>query len=132
MILASKNGITKQFSPYAWQMLGKDKSGWVEAEALTTEGVKTEKPSTGQAKVEKPKRQSTEGVKTSPAKVETTTGIDEFTKLVEENVSATKIKDYFDYADVKYSNASTDAELNAQLKEQLAGDIAKLKEIFGL
>lgn len=127
MIIAVKDGIEKPFSPEAWQWMGKDKNGWVEKGAIPTADISNAKPSTGQAeKVEKPKKQSTKNIATDLATDA------EFLSTVEKEVPASRIKDFLDMEEVTYANTATDAELAIILKDHLKGNIAELKNKFGI
>lgn len=129
MIIAVKDGISKSFSPEAWQWMGKDKNGWVEKDSIPTTNISNTKPSTGQGeKVEKPKKQTTKNI---VADLNTATDA-EFLSLVEKEVPASKIKDFLDMEEITYANTATDAELAIILKDHLKGDIAELKNKFGI
>ena len=128
MIIAVKDGISKSFSPEAWQWMGKDKNGWVEKDSIPTTNISNAKPSTGQGeKVEKPKKNQT--TKNIVADIATDA---EFLYLVEKEIPAPRIKDFLDMEEITYANTATDAELAIILKDHLKGDIAELKNKFGI
>lgn len=128
MIIAVKNGIYKSFSPESWQMMGKNKNGWIEKDSIQTSDI-SNKPSTGQAeKIEKPKKQTTKNIVIEDSKSTDA----EFLSIVEKEIPSSKVKDVLDMDEVPYSNASTDAELAIVLKDHLKGDIASLKNKFGI
>lgn len=145
-VLAIKNGKKQIFSDLAWQLLGKNKNGWVAQETTAkisnsvevpvNNGANTTPPDMGVNDKEELEKKETIDNNAEPKKeVEvpaennTNPKESEFLTAVA-GISRAAIKDYFDKNNVKYKNKSDDKALQAQLAKHLNYDIVELQKAF--
>lgn len=143
MITAIKNGHKKNFSDYAWKLLGKNKNGWEQVSDSVAKNIvnKTDMPDSGQKSA--PTKQVVENtvieeekdstVNTSNALEEATVdGKDLFVKAVKESgITKAQIKDFLDSKEVSYKVNDSLETLSSILFKQLA-TIENLNTQFGL
>lgn len=148
-IVAKKGTRTRQFSEQEWNLLGKDKSGWVQISDMTVENnvVKpvTEKkivpPATGTKQDVKeivvtnnvtPKAELVEEKTNNPEVIVVDDEKKKEFMLSLDGLSKATIKDAFDNQEppVKYENRSTLEQLKTQLAEVCGYDLAKKQLMF--
>lgn len=131
-VWATKDGKKRSFTKKCWEMMGRNKNGWVltadqeigNGAQIKTEGV--QKPVTGQkvsngTKAEAEKKT----VKVAPEQKE------EFLKATQ-GIKKSAVKDFFDnqFPAVGYSNSDDEATLKNKLGEHLGWDLVKLQKAF--
>lgn len=133
---ATKNEQKRWFSQRSWDLLGRNKEGWVETPDSVMENKVGKdaitKPATGQGN-----NKSTQVIdnKANKAKADskpvTKEKKNEFLKAVD-GISKTAIKDFFDaqFPAVGYSNTANEQELRKQLGEHLNWDIVEFQKSF--
>lgn len=143
MVTATKNGHTKQFSDYAWKLLGKNRNGWEQVSDSIAQNIakKTKMPDSGQKSA--PTKQVVENTVTEEEKAPTVNtsntleevtvdGKDLFVKAVKESgITKTQIKDFLDSKEVSYKVNDSLETLSIILFEQLA-TVENLNTQFGL
>lgn len=128
-VIATKmmNGrvVTRKFGKYSWDLLGKDKNGWVEnpSETIQPDIIL---PPKGETKA--PVKIEVKAPEPEIIEIDQLTK-NEFTNAVSK-IGKGNIKDYFDKAGVVYSNTSNIIEIRTQLAVLLNYDIKKLNEAF--
>ncbi len=138
LITAHKNGQTKQFTQYAWDLLGENKNGWTKI-SESNHSISNRAPSANPTvadnnSVQNKANGNAKQPETGEKKTEEPQTFDnpEFLSLAKENLKAGVIKDYLDANEQAYKgNASLDVLVNI-LCQYMKGDVNALKTEFSI
>lgn len=137
MFRARKGDRTQYFTELQWELLGKNKEGWVRESDQTVTAEEAKKPETGE-KVKPivviPEKKDEVPVQTvtaegDKAQTQTVEGDKEAFLKAAEGLTKNPIKNFFDKNEQKYDKKADLDTLKNQLGEYLGWDINKLSEI---